>query len=268
MTEPACPHMNLLLATSTKADGNMSFEWGSREEVLQNRKAFLEKHTLKFEDCVFMDLEHGDEVAVVGDSDKGKVLTADALITNAPNVALFLMTADCLPLALHDPEKGVIALVHLGWKSSDLGLAAKTIETMTREFGSDPKTIKVSIGPGIHKESYLVENPSQKNDPKWVPFLEEAMGFTKVDSVVNFGEAHGTPAKAGIAKIYNRVDLVGFNLEAFTDAGVLSEHISISPEDTAISPEYFSHFRSLRPLRQAQGKPEPEGRFASVAVLQ
>lgn len=283
--------MEFILATSAVLDGNMSFQWGEESEVNENRKNFLEKHTLKLEDCVFMDLEHGDEVAIVGDSDKGKVLTADALITNTPGVTLFLMTADCLPLALHDPEKNVIALVHLGWKSSDLGLAAKTVEAMTRELGSDPKTIKASIGPGIHKESYLVENPSQKDNPKWAPFLEETMGFTgdvergkskqsgllfraedarkssrtrtltKVDPVVNFGEAHSAPTKAGIAKIYNRVDLVGFNLEALTNAGIRNENISISPEDTAISPSYFSHFCSVRTNK-------PEGRFATVAVMQ
>ena len=213
----------------------MSFEWGEESEVQENRRRFLEKHDLKIDDCVFMDLEHGDEVAIVTEKDKGKKLTADALITNTPGVALFLMTADCLPLALHDAAKKVIALVHLGWKSSDLGLASKTVEAMTREFSSNPQAMKAYIGPGIHKESYLVQNPSQKDDPKWAPFLEEAMGFMKVD-------------------------LVGFNLEALTNTGIPSENISISPEDTVVSPEYFSHRHST-----LSGK--PEDRFVTVARM-
>lgn len=238
--------MKFILKTSKVSDGNMSFEWGKEAEVLENRKKFLEQNNFKIEDCVFMDLEHGDEVAIVSEKDKGTKLTADTLITNTPGVVLFLMTADCLPLALHDEANNAIALVHLGWKSSDLNLAAKTVEAMTREFGSDPKSIKAYIGPGIHKESYLVQNPSQKDNPKWVPFLEEAVGYTKVD-------------------------LIGFNLEALTNAGLMDEHIEVSPEDTAVSPEYFSHVRSKKTLRLpdgAQGKPpEPEGRFATVATL-
>jgi YfiH family protein len=227
--------MDFILATSTKADGNMSVSWGPEAEVAENRKRFLAKSALKPEDCAVMDLEHSDGIEVVKEGDGGKIFKVDALMTAVPGLALFLMTADCFPLAYHDPVKGVLALAHLGWKSTDLGLSGKVVERMMKEFESNPNDIRVFIGPGIHRESYLVQDPSQQNDIRWEPYLEEAMGFMKID-------------------------LIGFNLNALTEAGVPRESISISPENTAVSPEYLSHFRAVR-------TGEPEGRFATIVGL-
>ncbi|MEK9176870.1 MAG: polyphenol oxidase family protein [Patescibacteria group bacterium] len=227
--------MDFLLATSTVQDGNMSPDWGPEAGVRENRRKFLTKHGFAPEQCVYMDLQHGSESAVVGEKEKGTILKVDALMTMAPGVALFLMTADCFPVAYHDPVKNAVALAHLGWKSTDKNLAAQVVERMTQEFHSDPGDILVFIGPGIDKDSYLVERPGQKDDPKWRPFLDEAMGSTKID-------------------------LVGYNENALIDAGVPREHITVSPENTVSSPEYFSHRRS--------GKTgESEGRFATVAAL-
>jgi hypothetical protein len=41
---------------------------------------------------------------------------------------------------------------------------------------------------------------------------------------------------------------------------VLPEHIEVSPVNTAISDEYYSHYRSVR-------SGEPEGRFALLVGL-
>ncbi|MDE2079317.1 MAG: polyphenol oxidase family protein [Patescibacteria group bacterium] len=226
--------MTFLLKTSTVGDGNMSRVLGPEAEALTNRRKFLEKNGFQPE-YAYAELEHGDVIAVVTDTEKGKSVTADALVTNASGVPLMLITADCFPLAYYDPVAGVIALAHLGWKSSDLGLAGKVVREM-QKLGAKPENVRVFIGPGIHKESYLVENPSQKEKSEWQPFLENAEG--------------------GLT----RIDLIGFNKQTLMNAGVREEYIDMSPVDTAVSPEYFSHRRSAE-SRAA------EGRFATVVSL-
>jgi len=226
--------MSFLLATSTVADGNMSFVLGG-EKAFQNRNRFLEKNGFPLE-YVYAELEHGDVVAVVDKTKKRESIKADALITSAPGMPLIFVTADCFPLVYHDLARNVIALAHLGWKSSELGLAGKVVREM-QKLGSQPEDIRAFIGPGIHKESYLIENPAQKNNPAWQEFL--------------------APAEGGRTS----VDLIGFNKKVLADAGVREKNIEVSSVDTAVSSEYFSH-------RRASQTSEPEGRFATVVMLQ
>lgn len=226
------------------SDGNMSFRYGDAEEVIKNRRNFLKKKDLSLEDCVVMQVEHGDRIAVVDNSDRGKGalvgtdgFTVDALITKEKGIVLFLLTADCLPVAYFDPNKKVIGLAHLGWKSTEKDLASKVIDRMKEEFGTNPKDLVVLIGPGIRKDSYIFHNPAQKSSPEWRPFLEDnSSGDTKID-------------------------LVGYNKSRLLKAGVLQANIfSDDRYDTANHHMFYSHYRSARTR-------EPEGRFATIIGL-
>jgi hypothetical protein len=219
--------------TSTRADGNMSFAWGPEEEVRGNRAAFLAGHGLKPEDCVVLNVGDGNAVKETGKTQTGKEIEADALITKEKGVFLFLVTGDCLPIACFDPVRNAVGLGHASRKSTDLNLARAMVETMGKRFGSDPKDMRVSIGPGIHKDSYLIEDPEQKGSPEWQPFL------------------------MGMPDGRTTVDLVGYNIEQMVQAGIRRENIEVSPVDTAASPQFFSHYRSVR-------TGEPENRFVTV----
>ncbi len=43
---------------------------------------------------------------------------------------------------------------HAGWRGTAAGIAARTVEAMTREFGSDPADIRAAIGP-LHQPVLL-----------------------------------------------------------------------------------------------------------------
>ena len=53
---------------------------------------------------------------------------ADAIITDNPSVTLFMRFADCTPILLHDPKKGVVGIVHAGW----MGTVKKAVEAAVR----------------------------------------------------------------------------------------------------------------------------------------
>lgn len=231
---------NIICATSRREDGNMGSKYGEINEVIHNRKTFLEKHGLRLEDSVKMKVEHGEKITIVDSTNKISVqnphLLTEALITKEKNLTLFLTTGDCLPVALYDTDKQVIALAHLGWRPTNNKLAVKVIEKMKNEFSSDPSNIIVHIGPGIHKESYVFENPIQKNLHEWQPFLTD------------------TPNGETL------IDLVGYNKHQLLNAGIKEENIFIDSTNTAISDKYFSHYRSIK-------TGELEGRFATILAM-
>ena len=226
----------VLYATSDVHDGNLSFLWGERGAVAENRRKFLAAHGVRPQDCAVIEAEHGERIVTVGAADRQKNIPAEALITSEKGVVLFLLVADCLPVAFYDPVHRVIALAHLGWKPTNLKLAQKVVAELARGFAAKPRDLHVSIGPGIRKESYRFTDPVQKSLPDWAPFLAE----------LPTGETE--------------VDIVGYNVRQLRDAGVAEANITVDPHDTAASPDYFSHYRAVR-------SGEPEGRFAAILAL-
>ena len=90
--------------TSTKSDGNLSFTYGERNEVLENRKKFLSKFGLRLDDTVVMSLHHGENIEIVDERNRGKDSSpADTLVTQEPVLVLSVLTADCLPSVYDDP---------------------------------------------------------------------------------------------------------------------------------------------------------------------
>jgi YfiH family protein len=100
---------------------------------------------------------HGNHVACVTASDRGRVLPAtDALITDDPGVTLLLRFADCLPVFLYDPQRGVIGLGHAGWRGTVAKIASRIVSTMTDSYGSDPASMIAALGPAIGPCCYIV----------------------------------------------------------------------------------------------------------------
>ena len=83
----------------------------------------------------------------------------DALVTDQGRVLLTVRTADCVPVLIHDPVRQVVAAVHSGWRGTVAGIVPKTIERMIQRFGSDPRTIRLAIGPSIGPCCYEVDGP-------------------------------------------------------------------------------------------------------------
>lgn len=99
---------------------------------------------------------HGSEVRVVSRCDcKGSGLhpafEADGLLTSESNLALVVLVADCVPIMLHDPRRGVIGIVHAGWRGTAAGIVKNAISGMAVHFGCSPAGIKAAIGPCISK---------------------------------------------------------------------------------------------------------------------
>lgn len=87
---------------------------------------------------------------------------ADGILTNKPNVTLFMRFADCVPILLHDPVSNAIGIVHAGWQGTYKRIANSAVEKMVSCFGSQPESLLAGIGPSICQKCYEVGSEVQE----------------------------------------------------------------------------------------------------------
>lgn len=83
---------------------------------------------------------------------------ADAHITDEPDIALGVLTADCTPVLFYgqkDNKSPVIGAAHAGWGGAIGGVLNETIKAMTK-CGASLNSIQACIGPCIAQEFYEV----------------------------------------------------------------------------------------------------------------
>ncbi|HPD90900.1 MAG: peptidoglycan editing factor PgeF [Rhodobacter sp.] len=97
-------------------------------------------------------MHSADVVTVTRAGPQGK---ADAMVTDVPGLALSILTADCMPVLLADPQAGVIGAVHAGWKGALAGVLEATLDAM-EGLGADRGDTCAVIGPCISQAAYEV----------------------------------------------------------------------------------------------------------------
>jgi len=114
---------------------------------------------------------HGDGILVLNGTHSRSPFhdlpAYDAIVTNQPGQALCIRTADCVPVFLVDPEKGIIANIHAGWKGTSLNIAGKVVRTMRERFGSRVEQLVGVIGPAIGPCCYEVDEPVVRAIGSW-----------------------------------------------------------------------------------------------------
>ena len=85
-----------------------------------------------------------------------KKIKSDASITNIKNVALGILTADCVPILIYDKNKKIVSAIHAGWKGAYKGIIKNVVKFLFNK-GCDPKDIIAVIGPCISKKNYEVK---------------------------------------------------------------------------------------------------------------
>jgi len=81
---------------------------------------------------------------------------ADILLSDNPQVTLFMRFADCTPVLLYDPKKQVIGIVHSGWLGTVRGAARVAVLAMQERYGTNPADILAAIGPAIGPDHYEI----------------------------------------------------------------------------------------------------------------
>lgn len=100
---------------------------------------------------------HGNDIYQVTDKIGTAAISADAHITRLPNVALAIMTADCVPIMIATDaadDNKLIAAIHAGWQGLSKNIVAKTVQKMVHQFdfaaGDNVPTEMQNITRGWH----------------------------------------------------------------------------------------------------------------------
>jgi YfiH family protein len=213
--------------------------------VVANRARAAAAFGVTFEDLVFARQVHGAQATLVGPGMRGRgthsdddaLPGADVLVTVTPGVTLVIMVADCVPLALVDPEAHVLAAVHAGWRGTAAGAVGAALRSM-RERGAETGRIHAFVGPAVHRDRYQVSDEVSR----------------ALRAVVDPAPLHPDVARPDGPEHW-LVDLVAANRQQLTAGGVPENQIVGCGATTADEP-FFSD-RTQRPC----------GRFALLARL-
>ncbi len=128
-----------------------------RQAVQINRDRVAQAMQVTPDRVARMHQVHSATVAIVENSDdiSAAAPKADALVTKTSGIALSVLTADCQPVLFADPQSGIIAAAHAGWRGTLDGVLEATVDTMI-ELGAQRAAIRAVIGPSISQKAYEV----------------------------------------------------------------------------------------------------------------
>jgi YfiH family protein len=213
--------------------------------VVANRARAAAAFDATLDDLVFARQVHGGQAMLVGPDERGRgtrsdddaLHGADILVTVTPGITLAIMVADCVPLALVDPEAHVLAAVHAGWRGSAAGAVGAALRAM-RACGAETGRIHAFVGPAVDRHRYQVSDE--------VPQALRA--------VVDPTPLHPAVARPDVPGRW-LVDLVAANRQQLVAGGVRDDLI-VECGVTTADDAFFSD-RAERPC----------GRFALLARL-
>jgi YfiH family protein len=171
---------------------------------------------------------HGAAVRVVraGEAPATPV-DADAIVTNAPGLAVAVVVADCVPILLADPETGAVAAVHAGWRGTAARVADAAVRTLVREFGVAPGRLVAAVGPSIGACCYEV------GDEPLAAFTDA--GFSSIDRAEWF-------SRDAAGRL--RLDLWRANADQLVHAGLAPDRVHASGLCTRTHAGVFESFRA------------------------
>ena len=165
---------------------------------------------------------HGNTVLKISHATEKLAGIGDGLMTDAPNLCVGVLAADCVPLLFVEPARKIAAAVHAGWRGTAAGIAPRAVALMQEAYQIDPAALHVAMGPSIGPCCYEVgPEVAEQIAANWREELKDAW-------------------KPDGAK--GRLDLRALNEAQLLGAGVPRSHIQKIGPCTACNVEtYFSY---------------------------
>ena len=127
-----------------------------KKNIEANLKKVCKKLGCSKNNLILLNQIHSNIVCVINKIPKKK-LTADSIITNKKKIALGVLTADCAPVFIYDPDNNLVSAIHIGWRGAYNKIITKTINNFKNK-GSKINNLIAVIGPCIAKQSYEVQS--------------------------------------------------------------------------------------------------------------
>jgi len=145
---------------------------------------------------------------------------ADILMTDQPGTAISVRVADCLPILLAEPQSGIVAAVHAGWRGTAAGIVKHAFRNML-EHGATAKHLIASLGPCIGPCCFAIGKDTA-----------DALASSAADAADYIDHTSGLHA-----------DLAAINRAQLLEAGLAASNIELNRACTACEHERFFSFR-------------------------
>lgn len=140
--------------------GSLAIYFGNKEKQIDmkdiKRAAYVKvfqdlTQEMKLDQLVILDQQHTSigfhiDDSLVKNQSSLYEYAGDFLITSKKRCGLIVLTADCLPVVMHDTQNDVVGIAHAGWKGSSLGIVEKMFSSMQKIYNSSVDAINVYYG--------------------------------------------------------------------------------------------------------------------------
>ncbi len=195
------------------------------ERVKENRQRLAAALALENGKVVRCHQVHGTGIAKVDEGDEGQWQNdTDGLITDATNLPLTLVFADCVPIMLYDPQRHAVGACHAGWRGTVNSIVTAMLWAMQAAYDTNPADVLACIGPSIGPESFEVGQDVID------------LAHVKLKNADQFFRYPNGPDQKPYFNLWQA------NATQLIDAGLPAEQIEISGIDTAQNTHnFFSH---------------------------
>jgi polyphenol oxidase len=176
------------------------------------------------------------------------LIDGDGVMSEAPDQAVWVCTADCTPVLIADRRTGQVAAVHAGWRGTAQAIVPVAIAQLQAQ-GSQIADLGVAMGPAIAGAVYQVDDAvAIATMATVVPDLGALPTAVAIDQLIGLSDSPVLP-DAAAGKV--RLDVRQVNRLQLMQLGLTPEQVTIAPHCTYADPvNFFSHRRA--PLRKAQ----------------
>ena len=173
---------------------------------------------------------------------------ADGILTEQPEQAVWVCTADCTPVLIADEKTGQVAAVHAGWRGTASRIVPNAIARLT-DAGSRLENLRIAMGPAIAGQVYQVsETVAAEVGASIVPQEAADTPESMLDSLRQLSDP---PILDDPQPGHVRLDVRRVNAIQLEQLGIQPEQIAIAPYCTYQRPEHFFSYRRDR-LKKVQ----------------
>ena len=197
----------------------------NKKNIQKNLKFVAKTMAVERAKLILMHQTHSNKVVEITKKNYKKIIVADAMITQMRNLAIGVVTADCVPIIFCDTKSQVAGCIHAGWKGAFSGIVENTIQKVQKL--NLKNKIYASVGPCIGNKSYEVDIKFYKK------FVSKSWKYK-----IYFKEKNKTK------KLFN---LRKFVADKLLKLGVKVDHVN---KDTFSEKSNFFSFRRSFKLKQ------------------
>jgi polyphenol oxidase len=245
-----------------KGDLNLGFTKEDTAAAVElNRTAFLQdvgtvnrkssqrqkRHAASLWPIVTVRQIHSDIIHIVN-SVPTEPIIGDGMLTSTPGLLLAIQTADCFPAILVDVKRRAVGVFHAGWRGTAKRIVEKGVGEMFRQFGSHPRDLQASIGPGIQGCCFEVGEEVRTNFESQFDYAAELFREVKESDPVRekYPLLFLTARAPGHGELPPKIflDLARANRRQLLAAGVPGKNIEVSELCTKCNNDLLFSYRA------------------------